>query len=168
MLGHVCPQRRQQPWKDHQCSSVRRPPSRATFPLHPSHIRTVTIDLHDRSSPPWAAMTLQHSCTRAGNPPSAACPGVSRAPQVCYLHRSGPPFKRHFNIPHRWPHGQAAHTQAEQGKLRHHPRSANSAPSNTAQDPEVSCEARCAEDLIARLSDGQMKADGALLLSSLG
>ena len=71
MLGHVCPQRRQQPWKDHQCSSVRRPPSRATFPLHPSHIRTVTIDLHDRSSPPWAAMTLQHSCTRAGNPPSA-------------------------------------------------------------------------------------------------
>jgi hypothetical protein len=35
------------------------------------------------------------------------------------------------------------------------------------QDPEVSCEARCAEDLIARLSDGQMKADGALLLSNL-
>ena len=105
MLGYVCPQRRQQPWKDHQCSSVRRPPSRATFPLHPSHIRTVTIDLHDHSSPPWAAMTLQHSCTRAGNPPSAACPGVSRAPQVCHLHRSGPPFKRHFNIPHRWPHG---------------------------------------------------------------
>jgi hypothetical protein len=35
------------------------------------------------------------------------------------------------------------------------------------QDPEVACEARCAEDLIARLSDGQMKADGALLLSNL-
>ena len=35
------------------------------------------------------------------------------------------------------------------------------------QDPEVSCEARCAEDFIARLSDGQMKADGALLLSNL-
>lgn len=36
-----------------------------------------------------------------------------------------------------------------------------------SKDPEVSCEARCAEDLIARLSDGQMKADGALLLSNL-
>lgn len=35
------------------------------------------------------------------------------------------------------------------------------------QDPEVSCEARCAEDTIARLSDGQIKADGALLLSNL-